>query len=453
MPSENLYNKNNLDKFTYVTSGKKKLFNFSKERQKEILNYLRNLNNVQLNSVKKWMEEHKNANFFNLNKRNQMKNISAILGRQLVKEVRHNKTINEVKNLLNSGASANETNKNGYTPLFIASSRGRMDMIKFLLDRGADPNKAVGWAEDEATPLIIATEKRNKEAMKLLLDKGAAPNKGDKNGWTPLHVASKRSHYNLIRRNCHIDVLTLLLSTQGIDVNKADNRGYTALHWASRSGLLAVAELLLDKGADVNKRNNEGQTPLDVAKTVEIKKLLMEAMGIDIPWKIMNANQRRKFKPVLIQRMLLNYGSNKNFTEPIFHDKYNLKTLKPINNSKNIGSLGLVIDNKNVPRYFANATLLRNTIRSFPNGILRGLFHKNWSLINVTPQEYQNAWKSLGKKSAMVKGARTRFNLRTRKEPNRIEANQKRTGNIAEELKKMRNAQRRLNNLNYNFTP
>jgi len=56
------------------------------------------------------------------------------------------------------------------------------------------------------------------------------------------------------------------LLEHGCDVNHAENNGDTALHLtATRSGRLAVAQLLLRYGAKLNVRNNAGQTAADIA--------------------------------------------------------------------------------------------------------------------------------------------------------------------------------------------
>lgn len=85
------------------------------------------------------------------------------------------KTINE---LLDQGADVNEENSffcRGGTALKVASSQGRVDMVKLLLDRGADVNLAsgdMGW-----TALSCAAYSGNTEVAMLLIERGADINK------------------------------------------------------------------------------------------------------------------------------------------------------------------------------------------------------------------------------------------------------------------------------------
>ena len=51
---------------------------------------------------------------------------------------------------------------------------------------------------------------------------------------------------------------------------------YTALYIAALNGHLDILKLLIEKGADVNTKDNKGKSALDVAKTPEVKALLIK---------------------------------------------------------------------------------------------------------------------------------------------------------------------------------
>ena len=123
------------------------------------------------------------------------------------------------------------------TPLCVAASRGCKEVVKVLLTKGADTEKADKHAY---TPLLCAVSKGHKDVVELLLEGGADPNKPTDLGYTPLHWAAMR------RR----DVVELLLD-RGADPNKANTSGcrWTALHYATEYGRIDIIQLLLNRGA------------------------------------------------------------------------------------------------------------------------------------------------------------------------------------------------------------
>ena len=96
--------------------------------------------------------------------------------------------IESARKLLDAGADVNQTTEYGWTPLLTAVNNRNYRLALLLLERGADVNRANkgGW-----TPLYLATDNRNIEGgdypvpkpdmdhldlIKVLLDKGANPN-------------------------------------------------------------------------------------------------------------------------------------------------------------------------------------------------------------------------------------------------------------------------------------
>ena len=94
-----------------------------------------------------------------------------------------------------------------------------------------------GW-----TPLHLAARRSTPEAVGLLLDRGANIDTRNEDGQTPLHLAA-------VWERPRIEVITLLLN-RGADINARDNRNRTPLHLAIKKGTQAAKKILLDRGAD-----------------------------------------------------------------------------------------------------------------------------------------------------------------------------------------------------------
>ena len=140
-----------------------------------------------------------------------------------------------------------------YTPLHEAAYCGHTEVIKVLLDGGADPNMETGWGW---TALIVAVQFRKENVIRILTSRGADPNKPNKRGVTPLLVAADWG------RNHAVNVLLGV----GAELNKAYLNGDTPLHRASGNCHIETVKLLLQKGADPTITNENGETPLSFAR-------------------------------------------------------------------------------------------------------------------------------------------------------------------------------------------
>jgi ankyrin repeat protein len=139
-------------------------------------------------------------------------------------------------------------------PLQSAAEHGHVEIVKLLLDRGADPNLDDGHGfSGRHTPLSHAVTAGYFEVAKLLCESGARTD-----------VAGFRGGENLFDYavdRCEVRFVKLLLE-HGADVNSADDKGETALHVVAGRGDLAKAKVLLDFKADVNATSDSGLTPL-----------------------------------------------------------------------------------------------------------------------------------------------------------------------------------------------
>ena len=189
------------------------------------------------------------------------------------------KDINRVRTLLDAGANVNALAKNilgieNISPLYYAVNEGDTEIIKLLLDKGADANfnPPIGGG----TPLMVAAQRDETEIVRLLLTYGADIKVMDKNlGHTALTIAAAVGHIKTVK----------LLLDHGAPVDEQSDTGATPLQLAVATSNGDLVRLLLDQHADVNHRDKYGRTPLMSATCPEclpeIARLLL-ARGADV---------------------------------------------------------------------------------------------------------------------------------------------------------------------------
>ncbi|MCD6579450.1 ankyrin repeat domain-containing protein, partial [bacterium] len=116
-----------------------------------------------------------------------------------------------VKLLLEKGANAEIKDQHGMTPLNRAAQNGQLAAIILLLDSGAKISG--GFPETTWTPLFNSVFRRHCEACEILLKRGANPNIKDEKGRTPLDIAiaERKNHEGDIRRQGEYDKIIELL--------------------------------------------------------------------------------------------------------------------------------------------------------------------------------------------------------------------------------------------------
>jgi FOG: Ankyrin repeat len=84
------------------------------------------------------------------------------------------------------GINYNKRDENGNTPLYYAAQKGARDIVKLLIENGADATIA---NNQSITPLHAVSKTGNKEIITILTENGADVNATDKEGKTPLIYA------------------------------------------------------------------------------------------------------------------------------------------------------------------------------------------------------------------------------------------------------------------------
>ena len=147
----------------------------------------------------------------------------------LMDAVNHNDAA-AVTKLIAQGVNVSELDANQDAPLVIAAYKGYTDIVKLLLEAGAD---------------VTAVD----PGMKA----------------TALHAAAYAGR---------AEAAKLLIGYQ-IDIDKqGPYNGYTALHDAIWQSNVETVEVLLNAGANLNLKSNSGQTPLDFAKARKNERII-----------------------------------------------------------------------------------------------------------------------------------------------------------------------------------
>ena len=203
--------------------------------------------------------------------------------------------------LLEMGANCNAASKQRKTPLFEAVTRGHQGNVKVLLHHGADMTLAtvdgetpihhavvMGDAEmlklivtanpqvlNHATigtyehPLITAVKLQKVPLVKVILDTKADPNICNKDGMSPLAVASCLENLEIME----------LLVKRGAEIKLSFPPHGTPLHIVAVEGKANAARKLLKMCMDPNVLDSEGTTPLRRAvenKQIEVASVLLK---------------------------------------------------------------------------------------------------------------------------------------------------------------------------------
>ena len=178
-------------------------------------------------------------------------------------------------------SSINAPTKSGETPMIAAIVTGDDELVRLMLQRGADVEARCA---DQVTPLMHAISHGYNSIAELLLSHGAQVD-APTSGWTPLHRATDLVNISMVstllahgadieakspkdfsRRKHPLGVLKSPKADDSDDDHSSSNeRGWTPLLRAACNGEDKMVQLLLHKSADIEARNPTNGTPLIVA--------------------------------------------------------------------------------------------------------------------------------------------------------------------------------------------
>ncbi|XP_045780250.1 protein fem-1 homolog C isoform X1 [Maniola jurtina] len=183
--------------------------------------------------------------------------------------------------------------RDGCAPLFVASRRGNVELVEYLVhvcDADLEQRGVYEVPHDRSThtvtPLWCAAVAGRLGVLRALADAGAQLDASSDSGSTPVRSACFMTHVDVVREllargadlhrpnhtggTCLINAvqsvpLCALLLAHGARVDAQDLQRKTALHYAAQEHRLDTARLLLDHGADASLRSRAGDDALRTA--------------------------------------------------------------------------------------------------------------------------------------------------------------------------------------------
>lgn len=167
-----------------------------------------------------------------------------------------------MENLLKKGVDINAPIRSGLTPLTEAAYFGDLEVVDFLLQKGA---KVEGTTTLPNSPIYFAIIQGNIAIVKRFLDLGISSNyTWPERGGTLLTAAVDAGHLDIVE----------LLVQRGADVNFRGSGNYGTLYRAIFSDYFEVFKFLLSKGACLNERDKAALSDMEWEKDENNKKYI-----------------------------------------------------------------------------------------------------------------------------------------------------------------------------------
>ena len=215
-----------------------------------------------------------------------------------------NHNIQIINFLLSRGADANVCDENGISPLHLAAADGNLEIASILLNARANINQI---DYDRFSPLHMSAQYNYVDLVQLLIERGADPYLEDIEGITALHLAMYNNNIDVVRILLNVmdrdfvesniglhsaahsgnnEIVKLFLSffpnINALSFTSMNRQGVTALSIAIKEGLTDTARFLIENGALLSTTSGYNEISTAVKnEDIEMVKLLLEK-GVDI---------------------------------------------------------------------------------------------------------------------------------------------------------------------------
>ena len=137
----------------------------------------------------------------------------------------------------------------------------RPEMVRLLMQHGADARKGIWPHRDATSPLTIATERGYADIVAIIRDE---ERRHSRVSATAADTPVPANLLDAFQRGDEEAMIASLDAHPSLIHTPDPQSGMTALHWASANLWDRLGAWLIDRGADVSARNTAGQTPLDL---------------------------------------------------------------------------------------------------------------------------------------------------------------------------------------------
>jgi hypothetical protein len=187
----------------------------------------------------------------------------------------HRGDVNEIRNLIASGANVEARDRHGRTPLHVATFARQRDAIRLLANAGANLGAMENDRYDAVTVAAVADDE---ETLRVLLSLGASAKlTTSRYDGTALIAAAHLGHVGVVKQ----------LIAAGAPLDHVNN-----LHWTAVIGSIVLGDggkrhqqtlqALIDAGASLRLADRQGRTPLALAQSrgyAEMVRMLERAAG------------------------------------------------------------------------------------------------------------------------------------------------------------------------------
>ncbi|MFP3020789.1 ankyrin repeat domain-containing protein [Wolbachia endosymbiont (group A) of Pogonocherus hispidulus] len=185
--------------------------------------------------------------------------------------------------ILSKGADLNAQDECNWTPLHYAVYSGNVDIVRFLINQGANYN----ITDNEGTPVYYAFQYGHVRIVKYFIEeKGIDPMAPINEYGSTLFgeaivgggldtieylMSRKDVTYDcsdllkMAISNGHLDVVEYLVEEKGVDVNFVGENGWTPLLYAVERDYIEIVKYLIEMGAYINTTAKDGTTVLHIA--------------------------------------------------------------------------------------------------------------------------------------------------------------------------------------------